>query len=83
MVVKMIYICEYCKAQYDHAIDALKCEAGHFGLTVSQYSYWELLKQDVNKCKDRLVVADTPANQARAVEANWRLKEFEKDHIRK
>ena len=82
MVVKMIYICEHCKAQYDQAIDALKCEAGHFDMTVSQYSYWELLKQDVNRCKDMLVVADTPANQARAVEVNFRLKEFEKEHIK-
>lgn len=41
----MMYQCEKCRKIYDSAIQAMTCEAAHYGLTLEEYYHWrELLK---------------------------------------
>ena len=41
----MMYQCEKCRKIYDSAIQAMTCEAAHYGLTLEEYYHWrELFK---------------------------------------
>ena len=45
MRVKMSFLCEHCDAEFEKPKDAMEHEASHYGLTMTEFSYWHLLSQ--------------------------------------
>lgn len=43
MLKIMRYQCEGCKREYKDPLEAERCEAGHYGLTLDEYNEWMTL----------------------------------------
>jgi len=51
MTLTVTYTCEVCGRQSSNAIDIVKCECSHLGITVDQLKEWKLLKGAVRMTK--------------------------------
>lgn len=52
MTLTVTYTCEACGRQSKHALDIVKCECSHLGITVDQLKEWKLLKGSVKIARD-------------------------------
>lgn len=51
MTLTVTYTCEVCGRKSENAIDIIKCECSHLGITVDQLKEWKLLKGAVRMAK--------------------------------
>lgn len=47
MTLTVTYTCEVCGNQSENALDIVKCECSHLGITVDQLKEWKILKGSV------------------------------------
>lgn len=51
MTLTVTYTCEACGRQSGDALDIVKCECSHLGITVDQLKEWKLLKGTVRMAR--------------------------------
>lgn len=51
MTLTTVFTCEVCGRKSSKAIDIVKCECSHLGITVDQLKEWKLLKGAVRMTK--------------------------------
>jgi len=76
----IIYECEKCGKRSKDREEIMKCEAAHFGLTVSEKQEWEQLKEKVRY--KSLIVSNCKNEQTDKEfdDAIEELMDFEKQH---
>ena len=74
------YQCEKCQKIYPASHAAFLCEAGHYGLTVEEYSHWLALKKLAEDTGRKTGIAKNEKTEAAFDEAVQKLLSFEKEH---
>lgn len=80
MKVKTVYVCEYCKNEYEIASEALLCEAKDLGLTFKEYEEYQLLLEREKQCGINVGIAKNERNEALFDEAVKAVIDFQKKH---
>lgn len=76
----MIYECEDCGKQSKDREEIMKCEAAHFGLTISEKQEWEQLKKKVRYKSAIVSSCKNEQTDKEFDDAIKKLMDFENEH---
>lgn len=76
----MMYQCEKCRKIYDSAIQAMTCEAAHYGLTLEEYHHWMELLKTTKEVGAMNSISKNERTDKAFDDAEIQLVEFEKEH---
>lgn len=76
----MMYQCEKCRKIYDSAIQAMTCEAAHYGLTLEEYYHWMELLKTVKEAGAMNSISKNERTDKAFDDAVIQLVEFEKEY---
>lgn len=80
MIRTVTYTCEVCGNQSGSAIDIVKCECSHLGITVDQLREWKLLKQIVKMASHSVGIRKNAESEQVLDKAIKDLNDFETKH---
>lgn len=80
MTRTVTYTCEVCGRQGGTAIEIVKCECSHLGITVDQLKEWKSLKQIVTMASHSVGIRKNAESEQVLDEAIKNLDDFETKH---
>ena len=76
----MVYVCEMCGVEHKCAVDALKCEANHLGLTIEEYQEYTALLRKEKECGINVSITKNERTERLLEEAINAVIKFQKEH---
>lgn len=80
MTRKTIFICDKCGKQYDIPVEARKCEAGHLGLTLEEFSEYHKLLNNERCCGINISIAKNERTEKALDDAVNAVIQFKNEH---